>query len=403
MARLKLLAVLSLIALFALSAAADQGLGGGALYLHGKGQDQIGVSLGDPPMIVKAEDYACARCHGARGQGGREGGVDAPALITDGLDVAAQRAWLDVALREGVGRDGRTLLSAMPRYALSARDLDALSSWVGRLPYVAQPGLDAAHVRIVLNTDGSTFTQAEQAWLKDVVQEEVARINAEGALYGRMLELVDDDDNAWFGIGWTANPSRTVPQVAVRAAQNVDPVTCRSCCATVHPDLATQWAKLKMLLQSQGEEPVLVGSLADELESAASRVSAVERPVRVYAGVLSRWPPSNGAPLYIFSDLGLPAAVRDDVLVVVPVDLRKQIAGVEAFQRSEALPDADPRLVSAALELKKALSLLAGAISDGGRQAEAMQVCASLRSEAHERYRMSLMRLSDGSVVGQSW
>ncbi|MEL1264505.1 c-type cytochrome [Pseudoxanthomonas putridarboris] len=387
-----------LLGLACATVAAQADAPGRQLYQHGRGQDPVAVSLGDPPVRVPEERYACARCHGASGMGGSEGGIAAPALAANGPSGEARLAWLEAALREGRGRDGRRLLPAMPRYALSRRDLVALADYLSRLPYAAQPGLDPHRLRIALDMSGTPFPPAGQAWLRADLRATVERLNREGGLFGRTLELVDDDRDAYFGLGWVADPGRGLPHLAVRAPPDPAAPPCNGCCATLHPGLAAQLDWLRTHLRDQGLTPALQGSLAGAL--GAADASTDQPTATVYVGDPAGLPsPRIDAPVYAFADLGLPAVPRDDVLLVSPVELHEQMAEVERLQQAEQALRASPRLATAAVELRKALALFVEALASSGRQASAAEVCARLLAQAPARQRVSLLRLSDGTVV----
>ena len=372
---------------------------GGRLYLQGQGQDPVHVRLGDPPVEMPAEHYACARCHGGNGLGGSEGGVAAPALANAMPPGNAQLAWLQAALRDGRGRDGRRLLSAMPRYTLSQRDLLALSDYLTRLPYAAQPGVDAAQLRIAVDLSGTPFAPDMQAVLRAVLQAEAAQINAEGGLYGRSLELVDNDDDAYFGLGWVTEPARALPHLAVRTAPDPAAPPCRGCCASLHPGIAAQLDWLRGWLRDQGQTPELRGPLAAALGAADEPNSGTPRAV-VYLGDPAGLPaPRSGTRVYILADLGLPPVARGDLYAVTPLDLTRQMAEVERLQQAEPQLRGTPRLATTVLELRRALRMLADALASGGRHASAGDVCARLQAETVAQHTFSLLRLSDGAVM----
>ena len=102
---------------------------------------------------------ACASCHGPAAAGRREGGVVAPPVTWAALARPAGRAGAyadDAALRgaiaDGVGRDGRALDPAMPRYRLAAAEMAALLDYltIAGTPRDLPPGV--AEDRIALGT-----------------------------------------------------------------------------------------------------------------------------------------------------------------------------------------------------------------------------------------------------------
>ncbi|NOG72281.1 c-type cytochrome [Roseicella sp. DB1501] len=100
---------------------------------------------------------ACANCHGADAAGRREGGVVAPPLgwaaLTrpgQGAGAYAEAAALRAAVTHGIGRDGRSLDPAMPRYRLEAGEWAALLDYlrIAGTPADRPPGVAADHVAL---------------------------------------------------------------------------------------------------------------------------------------------------------------------------------------------------------------------------------------------------------------
>jgi Cytochrome c len=117
-------------------------------------------------VLLQARSAACVNCHRPSGLGGAEGSTwvppvagpelfgdrvqtDSPARLAPGLARTAtvrDRAvpytapGLDLALREGRTPQGLTLAAPMPRYALSAQDLQALEAYLRQLSAAPSPG-----------------------------------------------------------------------------------------------------------------------------------------------------------------------------------------------------------------------------------------------------------------------
>src|SRR5690606_37579636 len=90
---------------------------------------------------------ACARCHGARGEGSTEAGVAAPPLGPRSPIVRTGASALARALVEGAGSRG-TLHPAMPRFDLGRNDLADLLAYLRRIDRAAEPGVGARAIRI---------------------------------------------------------------------------------------------------------------------------------------------------------------------------------------------------------------------------------------------------------------
>lgn len=131
---------------------------------------------------------ACARCHGAGGEGTREGGIEAPPIDARTLATASARrpALDDDALIRAIaiGRlpDGTRLDPAMPRYALEPRDARDLVAWLRALGETLDPGVDDDAVRIGVLERGAAAAEV-RAILEAFFAER-------GAIHGRRVEIV---------------------------------------------------------------------------------------------------------------------------------------------------------------------------------------------------------------------
>ena len=161
---------------------------------------------------LRGQPVACGNCHGEDGRGRPESGVD-PGDVTwreltkpyghrhgngrrHGAYDAASFAH---AMREGVDPGGNVMAPAMPRYALSAADIEALAAWLARLEMARDAGIGETALRVgtlqpesgPLGDAGRAVTRMLAAYFDDV--------NRRGGVNGRRLELVvvaRDDDPA---------------------------------------------------------------------------------------------------------------------------------------------------------------------------------------------------------------
>ncbi|RZM00921.1 MAG: hypothetical protein EOP73_14780 [Variovorax sp.] len=133
----------------------------------------------------------CVQCHGALGEGVREGVRAAPALA--GGRWTASR--LREAMNGGAGIGGRPLAGAMPRFAPSAAEAGALAAHLAVLGTErdAVRGVTAREVALGIEgraaSRGAAARQVEQG-----VRRAVDEANARGGVHGRRLRLVDVDD-----------------------------------------------------------------------------------------------------------------------------------------------------------------------------------------------------------------
>lgn len=181
-------------------ASAEQNDADGRALYHGhaafaRGADATNLHL--PPEFV-----ACARCHGAFGEGGREGGVTAPALGWSALTTPRgeappfeSEAKIVDAVTKGVARGGGVLGATMPRYALSNEETSALLAYLKRVGRSDDypPGVDRLTIRLAtalpLSGPSSDIGRAVYEGLREAFEA----VNASGGLYGRkiLLEAID--------------------------------------------------------------------------------------------------------------------------------------------------------------------------------------------------------------------
>ncbi len=151
-------------------------------------------------VALPADAAACGRCHGARGEGSREGGVAVPALRH--ADAAA----MVQAASTGEAMGGRRLAAPMPRYSFTPQEQQALLAYLAQLGSATDnaAGVDASTVHLamlaprtsastsavagtVAPSDPATRSAADQA--VQAMQAHIARVNAAGGTFGRALRL----------------------------------------------------------------------------------------------------------------------------------------------------------------------------------------------------------------------
>jgi len=191
----------------ALGAAAEPADAGRRLYLEGVtpsgGPLRALVGVGNAPIAGHA--VACGNCHGADGRGRPEGTLFPSDLTWEDLTkpyghsraLRKHRAYTAAsfarAVNEGVDPDGNRLDWAMPRFALSRSELDALVAHLQRLGAERDPGIGEASLRIgTILPNGSAAAQAVRAALEGFVES----LNRAGGIHQRRLELVAAHDDA---------------------------------------------------------------------------------------------------------------------------------------------------------------------------------------------------------------
>ncbi|HJQ30549.1 MAG TPA: cytochrome c, partial [Pyrinomonadaceae bacterium] len=125
---------------------------GRAIYLRGESPSgrEIGATVGE--LDVPASTVTCAGCHGTRGEGKTEGGVTAGDLTWANLTKPYghthptgrkhgpfNEATFARAVSEGVDPSGNTMLTAMPRFRMSADDVADLLAYLKAIEHDRDP------------------------------------------------------------------------------------------------------------------------------------------------------------------------------------------------------------------------------------------------------------------------
>lgn len=181
----------------------DAALRGGRAIFHDGINRQGGDVLASAGNNVDLQGakVACARCHGSDGNGNREGGLTAPALLWTALGQARPaspgllprsaytEATLLRALRQGLDADGRPLSSAMPRFTLAPRDeadlltyLRALASAADRDPGIADHEILLGGV-LPLSGPQADAGRAAEAAIRACIEQG----NRSGGVFGRRI------------------------------------------------------------------------------------------------------------------------------------------------------------------------------------------------------------------------
>lgn len=172
--------------------------------------DEVGVSLGGVGEVAApATAFACASCHGERGEGGREGGLTPPPLTWEVLaaprvsSITGKRrgpydeASLKRSIRHGRSPSGELLHPAMPRYHMTERQIAGLVSYLKVLgtDADADPGVTARAIKVgaalPLSGPRADIGVAARQTLTAYFDE----INAQGGIYGRRIEPIFEDSN----------------------------------------------------------------------------------------------------------------------------------------------------------------------------------------------------------------
>lgn len=192
-------------AAFELSAAERAGK---QIFVEGRSASgsTIAARVGAADTVLPGTVVPCANCHGADGRGRREGGVRPPditwrrlaAPYGQRLDGGREHPAYDAAsftraVSAGLDAGGNRLDPAMPRFAMSTRDLADLLAYVKRLEDDRDPGLHDEVLRVGTLQPAAGPLAELGATVAAVLRGALDAVNADGGIHGRRLELVVAD------------------------------------------------------------------------------------------------------------------------------------------------------------------------------------------------------------------
>jgi ABC-type branched-subunit amino acid transport system substrate-binding protein len=181
---------------------------GKQIYRQGQsGAPEITALLGDARLEAPATAFACVNCHGLRGAGISEGGLQPPPIDWSTLSrphtstftkrerpgyVAAQ---LTKAISGGWDSAGVPLHPAMPRYRMSREQLDDLIAYLKILGTEADndPGLTADAIKVGAALPLTGPLSQLGADVKATFAAFFSDLNAHGGLYGRRIDFIAVD------------------------------------------------------------------------------------------------------------------------------------------------------------------------------------------------------------------
>ena len=188
---------LSFILVFSCVLARGDVRNGRHIYRNGIGLDgrQIVAKMAEPSVKIPAKMITCVGCHGTRGEGKVEGGIESPNITWDRLSkpygnrlknhrqrTSPYTAELLIrAILEGVDSSGNVLDVAMPRYQLTDLESRDLVTYLEVLSEESDPGigLEQIHIAVIGADPGD----------QDEVLNIASEINRVGGIYRRELML----------------------------------------------------------------------------------------------------------------------------------------------------------------------------------------------------------------------
>lgn len=182
---------------------------GKQIYVKGEGKGgEIVALLGtDDPLELPASSFNCANCHGLRGEGTKEGGLQPPPINWEALmrpatsaltrreRAAYTEATLARAINLSVDPSGARLHPGMPRYVMTPEQMKDLIAYLRKLGKEADAdrGVTEQTIKIgaALPLTGQLAEMGED--VKATLAASFAQVNSQGGIYGRRFELVVED------------------------------------------------------------------------------------------------------------------------------------------------------------------------------------------------------------------
>ena len=181
---------------------------GRLIYLKGESQaGDIVAILGSSDLELPAASFPCANCHGLRGEGMKEGGLQPPPITWNALTTpqhsaltnrerpAYDETTLARAIAAGRGPDGAKLHPGMPQYKMNPAQMADLIAYLKKLGSRSdvEPGLGDDYVKVgaALPLSGPLAKIGED--IKLALDAYFKEINSQGGIYNRRVELVVED------------------------------------------------------------------------------------------------------------------------------------------------------------------------------------------------------------------
>ena len=170
---------------------------GREIYRRGAiaGLPPLTATIGGDGVGLPAASFACANCHGLRGEGGNEGGVAPPSLNGARVRTLYTDQALARAIVEGLDSAGTPLSASMPRYQVPPEGLAQLVSYLRRIGDEADrdPGVTAKTIRIGAALPLSGPLAAAGRSIRETLEAVFSAASRDGGVYGRTIQLVVED------------------------------------------------------------------------------------------------------------------------------------------------------------------------------------------------------------------
>jgi ABC-type branched-subunit amino acid transport system substrate-binding protein len=181
---------------------------GKQIYLKGESEGgEIKAVLGSGNLELSAAAFPCANCHGLRGEGSSEGGLQPPQITWNALTSAHQSALsrqdrgpynettLARAITSGIDPNGGRLHPGMPLYKMTAQQMANLIAYLKKVGEASDTdaGLNEDRIKVgaALPMTGPLALIGED--VKLALEAYFKEINKQGGIYNRKFELVVED------------------------------------------------------------------------------------------------------------------------------------------------------------------------------------------------------------------
>jgi ABC-type branched-subunit amino acid transport system substrate-binding protein len=178
---------------------------GKQIYFNGTSPSggKITAYFGKDLLEIPGDGATCASCHGYDGLGRPESGVT-PSNVTwtylmkpyghihpdgfehDAFSIESLKRYMKEGFYPGEKRGD----PSMPIYALSDQDLDDLMAFLRVLDQRLDPGLSNTTVRVGIMYSGEGRLQETGRAMEHIVSAYFNRLNEQGGIYGRKIEVV---------------------------------------------------------------------------------------------------------------------------------------------------------------------------------------------------------------------
>ena len=180
---------------------------GKQIYLKGESDGGEIKAMLAAGLELSASAFPCANCHGLRGEGSSEGGLQPPQLTWGALTSARRSALrgqergpynettLARAISSGVDSKGVKLHPGMPLYKMTGEQMGDLIAYLKKIGEVSDgdSGLseDTIKVGAALPISGPLAMVGED--VKQALGAYFKEVNGQGGIYGRKFELIVAD------------------------------------------------------------------------------------------------------------------------------------------------------------------------------------------------------------------